>query len=80
VEDLDALKTLVASHLSVVVPEGIGFQAKGSALEGLSEIQSSPGPVGVTVDGHAVREVPGPKGLPFVGSYFEGAEAARKTA
>lgn len=29
------------------------------------------GPVAITIDGRAVREVQGPKGLPYVGNYFE---------
>jgi cytochrome P450 len=28
-------------------------------------------PVGILIDGHGVREPPGPKGLPIVGSYYE---------
>lgn len=27
--------------------------------------------VGITVDGHKVRDVPGPKGYPYVGNYYE---------
>jgi hypothetical protein len=28
-------------------------------------------PIAITIDGNSVREPPGPKGLPYVGSYFE---------
>lgn len=50
---------------------GIGFQNDDAVLEDVSDILAAQGPVAITIDGHAVREPPGPKGLPYVGNYFE---------
>lgn len=36
-----------------------------------SDIISSEDAVGITIDGKSVSEIPGPKGLPFIGNYFE---------
>lgn len=37
----------------------------------VSEVLANESPVAITIDGKAVREIPGPKGLPFVGNFFE---------
>ncbi|KAK4976352.1 hypothetical protein LTR42_003981 [Elasticomyces elasticus] len=72
VSDLEVLKQEVANHFGVVVPEEIGFQSKGAEVEELTALQNTYDPVAITVGGHAVRDVPGPEGLPWVGNYFEG--------
>ncbi|KAK5690303.1 hypothetical protein LTR17_025980 [Elasticomyces elasticus] len=71
VSDLEVLKQEVANHFGVVVPEEIGFQSKGAEVEELTALQNTFDPVAITVGGHAVRDVPGPEGLPWVGNYFE---------
>ncbi|KXJ89362.1 cytochrome P450 [Microdochium bolleyi] len=62
---------LVASHFSIVDPKGVGFTQDGRNLTSVSEITAASSPVAISIDGHAVRAVPGPKGLPYVGNYFE---------
>jgi cytochrome P450 len=42
-----------------------------SELTDIKEILSSEDAVAISVDGHAVREVPGPQGLPYIGNFFE---------
>jgi cytochrome P450 len=37
----------------------------------VSDVTSANSPVAITIDGHGVREPPGPKGLPYVGNYLE---------
>lgn len=37
----------------------------------MADVLDATGPVAITVDGKAVREIPGPKGLPYVGNYLE---------
>jgi cytochrome P450 len=51
--------------------KGIAFERDGTALTEVSDILSSEDAVTITIDGHAVREAPGPKGLPYVGNFFE---------
>lgn len=50
------------------LPEkGIAFEHDGGQLEDYESIKQAQSAVGITIDGHAVREVPGPTGLPYVG-------------
>lgn len=37
----------------------------------MADVLDADGSIAITVDGKAVREVPGPKGLPYVGNYLE---------
>jgi cytochrome P450 len=50
---------------------GIGFQSEDSVLSTTSEILANEEPIAISIGGKAVREIPGPKGLPFVGNFFE---------
>lgn len=50
---------------------GIDFlTADEDPLPDVSDVLAHDGPVGIIVDGHKVREIPGPKGLPIVGDYY----------
>ncbi|KAK3934809.1 cytochrome P450 [Diplogelasinospora grovesii] len=69
--DEDCLKDLVASYFAIVQPKGVGFQTETQHLSTVSDVLDAKGPIAVTVDGKGIREVPGPKGLPYVGNYFE---------
>ncbi|KAH6611626.1 cytochrome P450 [Trichoderma cornu-damae] len=69
--DIDGLKHLVASYFAIVEPNGIEFQAQESSLQDVSDITSVDGPVGISIDGHAVRDPPGPKGIPYLGNFFQ---------
>ncbi|KAJ5952390.1 Cytochrome P450 [Penicillium vulpinum] len=69
--DLVALKDLIAAHFAIVEPSGIDFQAEDLPLNEISEITSANTPIAITIDGNAVRDAPGPKGLPYVGNFFE---------
>lgn len=40
-------------------------------LTSVGDVLDASGPVAITIDGNPVREVPGPKGLPYVGNYLE---------
>ncbi|KAI1351406.1 cytochrome P450 [Xylaria sp. FL0043] len=69
--DQEGLQHLVASHFAIVEAQGIGFVSQDAFLTTAAEVLSSEEPVAISIDGKAVREVPGPKGLPYVGNYFE---------
>ncbi|KAF2446257.1 cytochrome P450 [Karstenula rhodostoma CBS 690.94] len=68
---LEDLKDVIASHFAIVVPEGIQFVHDGITVAEVSDILSSEDAITITIDGHAVRDPPGPKGLPYVGNFFE---------
>ncbi|EFX05854.1 cytochrome p450 monooxygenase [Grosmannia clavigera kw1407] len=68
----DQLQALVGAHFAVVKPSGIAFQSGDDALNEVAEILAAAEPVALTVDGHAVRDVPSPPGgLPYVGNYLQ---------
>ncbi|KAM5353375.1 hypothetical protein ACJ41O_000025 [Fusarium nematophilum] len=69
--DQAGLQHLVASHFAIVDPNGIGFITQSEALPSLPDVLAAEDVIAITIDNKAVREVPGPKGLPFVGNYFE---------
>ncbi|KOS38406.1 hypothetical protein ACN38_g10773 [Penicillium nordicum] len=69
--DYQGLQLLIAGHFAIVEPNGIGFQSEDSMLSTPSEILANEEPIAISIDGKGVREIPGPKGLPFVGNYFE---------
>ncbi|RHZ55474.1 hypothetical protein CDV55_102768 [Aspergillus turcosus] len=71
IHDLEGLRHLIASHFAIVEPSGIEFSGQDICLTDINEIISSTVPVAITIDGHAVRDVPSPKGLPFVGNFFQ---------
>ncbi|EMC91552.1 hypothetical protein BAUCODRAFT_38665 [Baudoinia panamericana UAMH 10762] len=71
VNTIDELKRSIAAVYGVVQAEGIAFQAENEDLPDLHDVENASHPVGITIDGHAVRAVPGPRGLPYVGNYFE---------
>lgn len=50
---------------------GIDFVAQDACLTNISDIVSAEDSVAITIDGKSVHEIPGPKGLPYVGNYFE---------
>jgi hypothetical protein len=74
VQTIDELRRSIAAYYGIVQAEGVAFQAGESDLSELQEVTDSKVPIGITIDGHAVRDVPGPQGLPWVGNYFEGTQ------
>ncbi|KAH1911970.1 hypothetical protein V6Z96_000493 [Aspergillus fumigatus] len=71
INDLEGLRNLIASHFAIVEPSGIEFSRQDVSLTDLHEITSATTPVAITIDGHAVRDAPSPKGLPFFGNFFQ---------
>ncbi|KFY47171.1 hypothetical protein V494_00124 [Pseudogymnoascus sp. VKM F-4513 (FW-928)] len=69
--DYESLQYTVASHFAIVHPKGIAFNTQDSVIESVADILAQEDPVAITIDGRAVREVPGPQGLPYIGNYFE---------
>ncbi|KAJ9143024.1 Cytochrome P450 [Pleurostoma richardsiae] len=68
---LNELKKRVAAQFTIVDHNGIDFfSVDEDNLPDVSDVIAHDGPVGITVDGHKVRQIPGPKGLPIVGDYY----------
>ncbi|OKL62556.1 hypothetical protein UA08_02941 [Talaromyces atroroseus] len=72
-QSLEDLKLLIAAHFAITDPSGIDFLGHDAAavLTETSEIATTAGPVAITIDGHAAREPPSPRKLPFFGNFFE---------
>ncbi|PHH82195.1 hypothetical protein CDD82_6753 [Ophiocordyceps australis] len=68
---LDDIQALVATQYTIVVPEGIGFAIDGNKTTVPSDITAAKGPVGITIDDQDIKDIPGPKGIPYFGNYLE---------
>ncbi|KAI0204142.1 cytochrome P450 [Astrocystis sublimbata] len=72
ITDVNTLQDALGLAFSVVRPRGLTFHnSNNETLADVGEIIACEDIISVKVDGHAIREVPGPQGLPFVGNYFE---------
>lgn len=60
-----------SSHDTESSTIGIGFHSDDNDLYEVCDIAASSTPIAITIDGRAIREVPGSKGLPWVGNFFE---------
>ncbi|KAH8649314.1 cytochrome P450 [Xylariales sp. PMI_506] len=67
----DDLRHLIASHFAIVDAKGVGFVSQDVQLTTVADVLAAEDPVAISIDGKAVREVPGPQGLPYIGNYFE---------
>jgi cytochrome P450 len=65
------VSSLPTVQLTALTLLGIEFSGQDICLTDISEIIKSTAPVAITIDGHAVRDVPSPNGLPFVGNFFQ---------
>ena len=54
---------LIAFGIILTLMSGIAFQSEDSMLSTPSEILANEEPIAISIDGKAVREIPGPKGL-----------------
>ncbi|EGU77405.1 hypothetical protein FOXB_12085 [Fusarium oxysporum f. sp. conglutinans Fo5176] len=69
--DFEELQNIVASHFAIVKPNGVGFVHDDRRLNVVSEVLDKEEPIAVSVNGNAIRDVPGPAGIPYFGNYLE---------
>ncbi|KAM0200021.1 hypothetical protein ACHAQI_011883 [Fusarium lateritium] len=69
--DFEELQNIVASHYAIVKPNGVGFVHDDRRLTAISDVLEKDAPIAVSINGNAVREVPGPSGIPYFGNYLE---------
>lgn len=50
---------------------GVSFSSQNVTLPSAQDVLAAEEAVAISVDGKKIREVPGPKGLPYFGSFFE---------
>ncbi|KAL2203233.1 putative cytochrome P450 oxidoreductase [Sarocladium strictum] len=67
----EELQDIVASHFAIVKPKGVGFILDDHRLTASNDVLDKDEPIAVSIDGSAVREVPGPAGIPYFGNYLE---------
>ncbi|GJN76134.1 hypothetical protein PLICBS_010246 [Purpureocillium lilacinum] len=70
--DFEELQSIVASHFAIVDPRCVGFIHNDRRLTALSDVLNAEDePIAVSISGRAVRDVPGPSGIPYFGNYLE---------
>jgi len=69
--DLRGLQWSIGTQFDVVQPQGLSFHVQDGSNLDWDDILATDSEILVKVDGHALREVSGPPGLPIVGNYFE---------
>lgn len=67
----DALVSVSDDNIVTHKVIGIAFQSKHAFLSDGLDVTAATSPVAITIDGHGVRDPPGPSGLPYIGNYFE---------
>ncbi|KAI4859953.1 putative cytochrome P450 [Hypoxylon rubiginosum] len=65
------LKRAVADKFKIIDPSTVSFSVDGTACDNLTSLLQFEKPICVFVNGRAVCDVPGPSGLPFLGSHTE---------
>ncbi|KAL3601779.1 hypothetical protein FPOAC2_06052 [Fusarium poae] len=69
--DFEELQSIVASHFAIVKPNSVGFIHDSRKLNVVSEVLEIDDPIAISINGNAVRDVPGPAGIPYFGNYLE---------
>ncbi|KAH6993531.1 cytochrome P450 [Fusarium venenatum] len=69
--DFEELQSIVASHFAIVKPNSVGFVYDNRKLNVVSEVLEVDEPIAICINGNAVRDVPGPSGIPYFGNYLE---------
>ncbi|CEJ89970.1 Putative Cytochrome P450 monooxygenase [[Torrubiella] hemipterigena] len=69
--DFETLRHIIAAHYAIVDAKGIGFIYDSHRLTSVQDIASKTEPICISINGKAVREVPGPSGIPYFGNYLE---------
>ncbi|KAG4293368.1 cytochrome P450 oxidoreductase [Fusarium proliferatum] len=69
--EFEELQNIAASHFAIVKPNGVGFVHNDRRLNAVSEVLEKEEPIAVSINGNAVRDVPGPAGVPYFGNYLE---------
>ncbi|KAF5655145.1 cytochrome P450 monooxygenase oxidoreductase [Fusarium sp. NRRL 25303] len=69
--DFEELQNIVASHFAIVKPNGVGFVHNDRRLNAVTEVLENEEPIVISINGNAVRDVPGPAGIPYFGNYLE---------
>lgn len=57
--------------LILSVNSGVGFLSDDQYLTSVADVLAADGPIAISIDGGAVREIPGPKGLPYLGNFTQ---------
>lgn len=65
--------SLISSIISIHANSflGVGFVHNDKRLTAVSDVLEKDEPIAVSINGNAVREVPGPSGIPYFGNYLE---------
>ncbi|GKU04957.1 cytochrome p450 oxidoreductase [Fusarium langsethiae] len=69
--DFEELQSIVASHFAIVKTNSVGFVHDGRKLNVVTEVLEIEEPISICINGNAVRDVPGPAGIPYFGNYLE---------
>ncbi|GAB7339728.1 hypothetical protein MBLNU457_6294t1 [Dothideomycetes sp. NU457] len=69
--ELPQLRAAIGVSFGVVQPAGLSFWNNGTQLTTVDEVKAADSTITIRIDGHPLRNVPGPTGVPFIGSYLE---------
>ncbi|RFU77623.1 cytochrome p450 [Trichoderma arundinaceum] len=67
-----ALKSGTRNGLTYIFATlGVGLISDNRHLTSVADVLAADGPIAISIDGSAVREIPGPKCLPYLGNYTQ---------
>ncbi|EXJ75289.1 cytochrome P450 oxidoreductase [Cladophialophora psammophila CBS 110553] len=70
-QEYEHVRHLIAEEFAIIEPSGIDLSIDGETLTDVTDVLSAKTPMAISIDGKRIRDVPGPKGYPYLGNYYE---------
>ncbi|KIW34265.1 uncharacterized protein PV07_01055 [Cladophialophora immunda] len=70
-QEYEDIRRLIADEFAIIEPSGVDLSIDGETLTDVGDVFGAKTPMAISIDGKRIRDVPGPKGYPYLGNYYE---------